>query len=370
MPRTHNASKDGPPPKKSKKTPKTPTTPTVDPEEMAEAMKALEEKRSAEKAKAERAEKKASAKKKSPPRKTPPQPEVSADDAWKDLDDSDGEIQPMNLMGTIAEDAAAIFTDDAGGQVVKDTFTTTPGLGNLSDGMMTRAKKAASLSGVTGETEDSDYEPEVPSNEERLAMVEKKSAEKEKTEIQKVAQLANAENSKMNAKIKKYHDAIERNGKKNKLFQEAHMKFKQIGKDKNSEEILEFRKTFLKLIGDNKDKFAEIEWDTGETKQVRIAVDSPHHSGKKVIDRVHKAKNPDAPPKYKREVEYTTQPIITNVLHELAEFLRTTATYLDTKDIEAETIKEEIMEHKRKYEAYCEKKKELEDAKFNEALGL
>ena len=352
-PRTHDGK--GPPPKRAKKTPVTPP-PTYSPEMLAKMEKALEEKQSAEKAKKEREAKKSSAKKRETAAKTPPQPTVSADDAWKDLDDSDGEmggLQPYSLLPSIGEDAADITTDSRGEQH----------LGNLTfDGRMTRARRAASQSEASGETEN-DVEPE--SNE--VAIRSKRSAEKEQTEIQKLAQAINASRSKITSKMKKYHDALEKNGKKNENFREAHMKFKKIGKDKKSPEILEFREVFLKMIGDNKDKFAAISWDTGKTKTENVPSNSPFHSGKKEINASARARGLHALSYVKetREVK-----VYNSVIHELAQFLRDTATYIDSKDIEADKIMEEIVEERRIYAENRKKKEEIEEAEWDAQMGL
>ena len=115
MPKTHNATKDGPPPKKQKKN-TTPTAAPVDvskppafsPELMKQMIQALEEKQSAEKKSAEKAKKKTSTPKKKLG-KTPPKPSVSAEEVW--ADDSDGEnqqIKPMKSLNSIGENDAVI----------------------------------------------------------------------------------------------------------------------------------------------------------------------------------------------------------------------------------------------------------------------
>ncbi len=350
-PRTHDGK--GPPPKRAKKTPVTPPT-GYSPEMLAEMKEALEEKRSAEKAKKERAEKKANAKKREAAARTPPQPTMSADDAWKDIDsDSDGRGGGSGYrLRLAAVDENAANTDGPGYP------------GNLNfDGIFTRARRAASQSEASGETENDNEPDEVPSNQ--VAVRSKRSAEKEQTQIQKLAQAINASRSKITSKIKKYQDILDKNKTKNKDFSEAHTKFKKIGKDKKSPEILEFREVFLKMIGDNKDKFAAISWDTGETKEEIIPSNSPFHSGEKENTTTPPTYDRNGKPRMRYKKEKRQIKIFSSVSHELAQFLRITANYIDSKDMEAEKMKEEIEEERRIIAENREKREELEKAEWD-----
>ena len=131
--------------------------------------------------------------------------------------------------------------------------------------------------------------------------------------------------------------------------------------------FLEFREVFLKMIGDNKDKFADISWDTGKTKTEYVGRTSPFHSGKKE-EYVVNHNTGETKMRYAKEPRQVK--VYNSVIHELAQFLRDTATYIDSKDIEADKIMEEIVEERRIYAENRKKKEELEEAEWDAQMGL
>ncbi len=335
MPKTHNATKDGPPPKKQKKN-TTPTAAPVDvskppafsPELMKQMIQALEEKQSAEKKSAEKAKKKTSTPKKKLG-KTPPKPSVSAEEVW--ADDSDGEnqqIKPMKSLNSIGENDAVIGNlnenenfFDATAELITTGNAGVQGIPPQTFGTVEKITPSGSES--QSGTKNDDKSEDGP---------EEDSKDDEKTKLNK--EMASGK-AKINANIKKLHLAIEKQGKRNEDFKGEHLKLKACGEENNSSELLTFRKNFLNMMAKFQDKLADITWE--EEYEVK------NHLTK--------------------EMETNTR--TESALHTLAQFLRTAANYVDSKNVAAETVKAEIKDLRAKYKLARAKKAELEDEEWD-----